>query len=936
MNIREFLRLLDHVKGPNGSGEYIARCPCHDDKTASLSVGVKRQGGRDRIVFDCHAGCDGRDILAKLGITTAQLSDPEEERKPRRDQPAQKPAQNAQAKPAEKPAPEKKDEGPRYDFNAPTRVYHYRDAQGAEVFQVCRFETVYQGKRVKTFRQRRYLPGDPKANAAGYVWTVPDEIRDTTLYRLPELIQAVKAGETVYLVEGEKDVETLVRLGVAATCNPGGAGKWRSGYNAWFDGADVVILPDNDPANPDDKEKGHVGQRHAWYAASQLNGKAKRVRIVDLTQCCPELPSKGDVSDMVAKMGDQAAMDALARALAATPDFDPEAPEYWLTPMEQAEMLYGDVRGYGVKEGCLIQYQQNGWKPLTDFVPLMRMELISDDGITRSLSFVLDGWQRSGIPLPRVTVGAKELDTMSWVTGSWGTHASVSPGNTNGAKVAWAIKQVGQRSAKRVIRYMHTGWRQIGGTWCYLYQGGAVGMDGVTVDMGANALKNYCLGGSEDISFRDGAEMSLRISRILKPHIATALLGVTYLAPLREWMVQTDTGPAFCLFLHGITGTHKSTVAALSLAHYGNFHSKNPPASFNDTANQIRSKAFLVKDMPLLVDDYHPTSSVQEARQMAATAQAISRAFGDGSDRGRLNADRTLSDAKPPRSVAIITGEDLPAVGESGLARYYIVEIGREDAPITKELTELQEAAREGYLQRAMRGYITWLSKQTDRLPGELHDMYIKFRETVRQMSEGAHDRSPETVACLLIGYQMMLYYFRDVGVIGDGEAREMWSDAVRTLVEAARQQARELRSQKPSVIFLTALGELLSSHTANTMDLTGPVDKQREPENMIGYMDNKYYYLLPNVAYSMVSELARRQDARFPVTLKGLYKHLKEDGVCGDAVTDESITRNKRVGNRTLRLLWIPRTKIDGDKPAVQQSLTGFEEVDEDPDNPF
>ena len=149
------------------------------------------------------------------------------------------------------------------------------------------------------------------------------------------------------------------------------------------------------------------------------------------------------------------------------------------------------------------------------------------------------------------------------------------------------------------------------------------------------------------------------------------------------------------------------------MSHFGNFHAKNPPASFNDTANQIRKKAFLVKDMPILVDDFHPVSSIQEKRQMAATAQTLSRAFGDGVDRGRLNADSSIKANTPPRSVAIITGEDLPAIGASGLARFFILDIDKGDIPVGQEMTDMQETARQGYLQKAMRGYIRWLQAQT-------------------------------------------------------------------------------------------------------------------------------------------------------------------------------------------------------------------------------
>ena len=75
MDIREFLQLLKHVSGPNSSGEYTARCPCHDDRTASLTVTVKAspKDGRERIYFHCHAGCSGDAIMARLGLKPVDL-----------------------------------------------------------------------------------------------------------------------------------------------------------------------------------------------------------------------------------------------------------------------------------------------------------------------------------------------------------------------------------------------------------------------------------------------------------------------------------------------------------------------------------------------------------------------------------------------------------------------------------------------------------------------------------------------------------------------------------------------------------------------------------------------------------------------------------------------------------------------------------------------
>src|SRR5438128_2013334 len=74
----------------------------------------------------------------------------------------------------------------------------------------------------KTFRQRR--PDD----AGGWTWKLGGVRR--VLYRLPDILAADPA-VPIFMAEGEKDVDNLIALGLVATTNPGGAGKWHPEYN---------------------------------------------------------------------------------------------------------------------------------------------------------------------------------------------------------------------------------------------------------------------------------------------------------------------------------------------------------------------------------------------------------------------------------------------------------------------------------------------------------------------------------------------------------------------------------------------------------------------------------------------------------------------------------------------------------------------------------
>ena len=117
-------------------------------------------------------------------------------------------------------------------------------------------------------------------------------------YRLPELLAADPAAP-VFVVEGEKDADRLAALGLVATTNSEGAGKFRAELAVHFAGRRVVIIPDNDKP----------GRDHAADVASKLAGVAASIATLEL----PGLPEKGDVSDWIPRQDHGA--DAAPRLL---------------------------------------------------------------------------------------------------------------------------------------------------------------------------------------------------------------------------------------------------------------------------------------------------------------------------------------------------------------------------------------------------------------------------------------------------------------------------------------------------------------------------------------------------------------------------------------------------------------------------------------------
>jgi hypothetical protein len=159
LNITELKNLITAKTGnepkPSGQG-FICHCPAHDDKTASLSISA----GRDGLLLNCHAGCTFEAVTAALGINPVELFH------------APGAAKNG------KPAKSGK-------FNIVAN-YPYHDAEEKLRFEVCRLDP-------KGFRQRRPDPAAP----GKWIWNLKGV--ELIPYRLPELITAAKAGETVFV-----------------------------------------------------------------------------------------------------------------------------------------------------------------------------------------------------------------------------------------------------------------------------------------------------------------------------------------------------------------------------------------------------------------------------------------------------------------------------------------------------------------------------------------------------------------------------------------------------------------------------------------------------------------------------------------------------------------------------------------------------------------
>lgn len=287
MSIEDFLGRLEKVTS-DGKGGWMACCPAHDDHNPSMHVNLGSDG---RILVKCFTGCSTEEIVGALGLKLADLMVDDGKGKrgkgkrkattgKRKEPPAVDPGAILAGPVSAAP------KAPR-DYGKFVCEYHYKREDGATVFKVQR-RVMKSGK--KTFVQMSPDPDRPGEWRFGVEKFGVDYIP----YQVPTIRKAAEGGKPVIIVEGEKDVNTIInRLKLAATCNAKGAGKWKAGWGKYFDGVpSVLIVADKDPETKRDPKTGEdkpfaVGQRHACDVERKLRadgyqGKIRKVVMPDV------------------------------------------------------------------------------------------------------------------------------------------------------------------------------------------------------------------------------------------------------------------------------------------------------------------------------------------------------------------------------------------------------------------------------------------------------------------------------------------------------------------------------------------------------------------------------------------------------------------------------------------------------------------------------
>jgi 5S rRNA maturation endonuclease (ribonuclease M5) len=272
-----FNEILSHFANVTSkpNGQHMANCPsCRGDSKQHLYI--KHDEHTGRVMLDCKHGCQYWEVAQAANLQESDLFT-EHNRNYNR----------GTYTPRQKSAPIPKEKTPESPIIG-WKNYNYTDMNGAKLYQKG---VAYRENGDKFAAWKRY--GENGEFLKGLDGAKPPLFQQHNLRH-----------DKVYIVEGEKDVQTMQKLGLPAVCSPHGS-NWSDGYAPQFAGKEVVVITDNDTP----------GKNYGRDIENSLEGVAKGVTVIPAETLMQGLKQGGDITDVLETLkSPNAVRDLISRA----------------------------------------------------------------------------------------------------------------------------------------------------------------------------------------------------------------------------------------------------------------------------------------------------------------------------------------------------------------------------------------------------------------------------------------------------------------------------------------------------------------------------------------------------------------------------------------------------------------------------------------------
>jgi len=544
---------------------------------------------------------------------------------------------------------------------------------------------------------------------------------------------------------------------------------------------------------------------------------------------------------------------------------------------------------------------------LANFTARIAQEIFEDNGLEDpAMRFVIVGGNKAR-QFPKIKLSSNKFSNLSWPLDFWGNDARLEVGTNTKDHFRFFVQLYSdlQGVEKKTI-FTHTGWRLLNQEWVYLCANGAIGGEGVEVELPGEFKKmgRYCLPMKPEneieairtsLSFLDiGSEVKNGDGQMeRKKEITYPTYFYTFLAPLTSIL---NPMPNFSAYFYGETGSFKSTVATLLCCHFGDFSISNL-SNFESSGNAIEKRAFTLKDTLYIIDDLRPSGHKKDALTKEAIALRLIYSCSNRTGRERSNPDMTDKGKYTPRGMLLITGEELVQI-TSSLARIMVIEFNAGDIDVTR-LSDLQK--KSGLLPHAMSSFILWVRDNMDMVQASFTSAFPELRTETNRDFSGAHLKFSEQFVFLRFTLDLVMTWARQKGAITHTEAETIIDTAKKVFRTISLQEAERTSDTDAVKQFLTKASDLFSQGLIRLDEIHGrpssrdiyacSEDNKGKKKGiewwpdgnnagmLVGYFDDHNFYFIPSALWEQVKYQYSRINEYFPFSTNTLYKMLEKKG---------------------------------------------------------
>ena len=580
-------------------------------------------------------------------------------------------------------------------------------------------------------------------------------------------------------------------------------------------------------------------------------------------------------------------------------EVDEEGILYHLKPMQNAEGV--------VKEA------------IANHAPMLKRIIRKQDGFTTTEEIEFSARRKFKAELP-VSVDKKTMIS-SQPQVMFSPACRIYLGRGNAARYS-EFMQIQCEDAEVETIYSHTGWIVTeDGQRVFLNGEHSIDKNGMTseykveLDPDFKCFRFFDIDVADDICL---SQVDKGLMEAVPDWVSIPLLAYSFMTPLNDMLRQKGKEPCFSLYLIGKTGSYKSSISKLLLCFFGSIgYAETAPVTFLDTQNAIGRKLAVGADLPLLLDDRRPTNNSADKLRYEGVEKYVSSAIGDRATRGRLNADSTAKVSYVAKSNLIITAEEaFVNIGSSSIARSVSIEL-QPDTVNFQKLQELQDIP--GCFNKFMQLYIQWIINHYEKV-NESSDSFLKTKREA--FSRAGHARLATAFSQLSFGYVMYLLFLKDKGIISESEMDERMKRAETVFLNMCEKQSKKVESEKPTTLFTDLLKEMLETKRVYVSDLrkVREVDDKTTSvpitgKSCIGYRDDDYIYLIPQVTYTQLYSFYGESGYTFPASKTSLWKMLIDEGKVVPEIASNGVSRadkRKKINGKIGRYIWLSAKVLD------------------------